>query len=136
MSMEFETLTRAQLAKKAGVGLEAIRFYERKGLLLPAYRDGANYRRYHSEAIDQLRFISKTKGLGFALSEIKELQEIRDLATNPCQSMREKARSKISEIDAKIEELRHIRGTLDSLVGECERNEPSGSCAILDNIES
>jgi len=136
MSIECETLTRSQLAKKANIGLEAIRFYERKGLLLPAFRDGSNYRRYRAEAIDQLRFISKAKGLGFSLSEIKELQEIRDLANKPCQSMREKARSKIAQIDAKMEELRRIRGTLDSLVDECERNEPSGNCAILDNIQS
>ncbi len=131
-----ETFTRAQLAKKSGVGPEAIRFYESKELLRPAFRDGANYRRYREEAVEQLHFITKAKDLGFTLSEIKELQQVRDLASSPCESVRQQARAKLAQIDAKIEELRRIRSTLSSLLDDCERNGSTESCPILDGIES
>lgn len=136
MSTSGETFTRARLAKKAGVGLEAIRFYERKGLLFPAFRDGSNYRRYWSESIDHLHFISKSKDLGFTLSEIKELQEIRELATSPCDEMRAQARTKLAQVDAKIKELRRIRSTLRTLLDECEQNKSAETCPILDGIAS
>ncbi len=136
MKSDSETFTRAQIAKKAGVGLEAIRFFERKGLLLPAFRDCSNYRHYRLEAVDQLHFISKAKDLGFTLSEIKELQKIRELASAPCESMRKQARSKLAQVDAKIKELRRIRSTLRTLLADCEQNESAETCPIIEGIES
>lgn len=136
MHSDHSSLTRSHLSKKSGVGLEAIRFYEKKDLLRPAFRDSSNYRRYHEDAVDQLRFISKAKDLGFTLSEIKELQEIRELADSPCEKMQAQARSKLGQVDAKIRELRRIRSTLRALLKDCEQSKSKTNCPILAGIES
>ena len=68
-----ESLTRGQLALRVGVNLETLRFYEKEGLLAPASRTSSGYRQFAESAIDRLEFVRRAKGLGFSLTEIREL---------------------------------------------------------------
>jgi len=131
-----ESLTRSALAKRAGIGIETIRFYEKKGLLLPDFRDGANYRRYREGAVARARLIRSGRELGFSLAEIASLLDLFDLEENPCPAARERTRKKIALIDRKIAELGQIKSELETLVETCERDEASGRCAIRERLEN
>ena len=128
-------LTRSELAKKSNVGPETIRFYEKKGLLRPAYRDSSNYRRYGQEELERLSFIKKAKALGFTLPEISEFLELKDFPENICRETRELAKFKVNEIDARILELTHFRSQLVDLVKRCRQSEAEKSCAIMDYLD-
>ncbi len=72
-----KTLTIGKVAKQSGLGVETVRFYERKGLLEEPPRNDSGYRQYHPETIVKLHFIKRAKKLGFSLKEIKELFALR-----------------------------------------------------------
>lgn len=110
--MDQQTLTRGQLAKQSGKSFETIRFYEDKGLLSPAFRDSSNYRRYRNSDAERLVFIDKAKQLGFSLREIGEILDIHDHEAGACKTLSEKAKRKLSEIDAQIAELESRRELL------------------------
>lgn len=129
-------LTRADLAKQANIGIETVRFYEKKGLLLPDFRDSSNYRRYGARAVRRARAIRSAKDLGFSLEEISQLFEIFDSQENPCPSARSQAMAKIELIDRKIGELSRMKRELASLAQACERSEPTGRCAIRHRLEN
>ncbi len=130
------TFTRSTLAEHVGVNIETLRFYEKKGLLLPAFRDSSNYRRYGKEAAKRVRIIRSAKELGFSLAEIASFLELFEIEENPCPSARAQTIAKIDLIDGKIEELGKLKNELEALVESCERKEPSGCCAILDRLEN
>ena len=77
-------LTIGQLARRAGVTVKAIRFYERKGILPPAHRAENRYRVYGEDAADMLRFVKQASGLGLTLAEIKDIFMIRQGGRPPC----------------------------------------------------
>lgn len=130
-----DALTRSTLAERVGVGIETLRFYEKKGLLLPSFRDGSNYRRYKEDAVKRVRIIRSAKELGFSLAEIASFLDLFDLDENPCPSARAQTVAKIDIIDQKIEELGKLKHDLKALVEACERNETLGSCAIRKRFE-
>lgn len=129
-------LTRSELARLSGIGIETVRFYEGKGLLMPSFRDSSNYRRYGKEAVARARIIRSAKELGFSLEEVSDLLDLRDLEENPCPQARAKARAKIKLIDAKIKELRKLKRGIGSLIDQCLAEEPEGHCAIFERLES
>ena len=125
-SQEFRSLTIGQLAA-AGVGVETIRFYQRKGLLTAPTRDGG-FRRYGSEYGRRLRFIRQAQSAGFTLEEIRELLELD--ASDDRTRARHLARARIEALDTQIEELRRTRDALQRLTKECGK-ETRGPCPIL-----
>ena len=91
-----------KLARRAGVGVETIRFYERQGLLAAPIRKDSGYRLYPEHVLGRIRFIKRAKELGFSLREIKELLELRRNSSAPCEDVCAKAQAKIANIEGKI----------------------------------
>lgn len=126
-----KTLRIGEVARQAGVGVETVRFYERKGLLEEPQRKASGYRQYDEETVDVLRFIRRAKDLGFTLKEIKTLLNLR-LDTSATRSeVREQARNKVDQIEAKIADLQRMRDSLLILIETCHGNGAALGCAIL-----
>jgi MerR family mercuric resistance operon transcriptional regulator len=123
--------TVGSLAAAAGVGVETIRFYQRKGLLETPARDGG-IRRYGSDDLRRLRFIKQAQAAGFTLEQIKELLDLDKSSDRP--RARELARSRIKALDAKIAELKRARDSLNRLALECGEGS-SGPCPILASFD-
>lgn len=128
-------MTIGQLARQADVGVETVRFYERRGLLEEPPRRRSGYRQYPPEAVDRLRFIRRSKELGFSLSEIDELLRLRSHGTENRDKVRAKAQAKIDDIDRRLADLTRMRKTLSDLATACERGEESLKCPILAALE-
>ncbi|MFA7596436.1 MAG: MerR family transcriptional regulator [Novosphingobium sp.] len=129
-------VTISELARTAGVGVETIRFYQRKGLLFDPHpsRQGRSpgTRHYGQDDIRRLRFIRSAQKAGFALREISELLELD--ATSERERARELARQRIASLDRQIAELRQARQSLDRLARECSRG-GAGPCPIIEAFE-
>jgi MerR family transcriptional regulator, mercuric resistance operon regulatory protein len=124
-------LTIGRLAAAGGVGVETIRFYQRKGLLETPTRDGG-IRRYGNGDLSRLRYIKQAQAAGFTLEEIRELLELDSSEDRP--RARELARVRIAALDSKINDLNRARAALSRLADECARA-PSGPCPILESFE-
>ena len=126
-SQEARSLSIGRLAALGGVGVETVRFYQRKDLLVQPARDGG-IRRYGSEDLRRLRFIKQAQSAGFTLAEIKELLELD--AGHDRKRARERARTRIEALDARIAELKRARDGLRRLAKDCGE-EGTGPCPIL-----
>src|SRR5215469_14163370 len=102
-------LTIGQLARRAGVGIETVRFYERQGLLAEPARRASGYRQYTEDVVTRLRFIRRAKELGFSLREIAELIALRLDPTKTCGDVRRRAKAKVADIEAKIRDLERMK---------------------------
>lgn len=130
-----ETMTIGQVAQRVGVGVERIRFYERRGLIDEPPRRPSGYRQYPAGAVRRLRFIRRAKDLGFSLREIVELLELRSDAGTHCEDVRSQLEAKIEDVERRIDDLRHVRRALVELASDCELQNPRGECPILDALE-
>lgn len=128
-------LTIGALAAAAGVGVETVRFYERRGLLPRPPRTPSGYRQYPPDSVERLRFIRRAQGLGFTLEEIGELLELRVDEVAACGAVEAGARSKIRQVEEKMAELQRILDALGRLVAACEAREPTSECPILEALE-
>lgn len=128
-------LTTGELAKRAGVRLDTVRFYERKRLLPAPPRSDAGYRAFPASAVRRLQFIKGAQELGFSLAEIGELLSLRTQPGATCATVRRRAEAKIQAIDLKIASLRAIRKALCGLAAACSRVGPVEECTILDGLE-
>lgn len=126
-SQESQSLTIGKLADAGGVGVETIRFYQRKGLLNEPTRD-TGIRRYGNEDLRRLRFIKQAQTAGFTLEQIKELLDLD--ATNDRSRAHELAHERIRALDVKIADLRRARDALKLLARDCGSGAP-GPCPIL-----
>ncbi len=130
-----ETLTIGKLAKKAGVNIETIRYYERRKLIPEPPRRESGYRQYGPDFVIRIQFIKRAQELGFSLNEIAELLALRiDPETN-CSEVRNRAESKITNIEGKIQTLQSMKQALVELVQVCNRNGTTGECPILETLE-
>jgi MerR family mercuric resistance operon transcriptional regulator len=129
-SQAAHSLTIGKLAAAGGVGVETIRFYQRKGLLAQPVRDSA-IRRYGSEDLRRLRFIKQAQVAGFTLEEIKELLML-DAGEDRVRA-RTLAASRIKALEHKIAELKSARDALKKLASECSEGE-KGPCPILSSF--
>ena len=130
-----KTLTRGQLARASAVGPETIRFYEREGLLPPSDRSGNGYRQYTAEAVHRLRFIRRAKHLGFDLGEIRELLSLHDDPNASRADVKALTRSKLEEIDRRIDDLSRMRNVLSRLETECSGRGRISGCPIIQALE-
>jgi MerR family mercuric resistance operon transcriptional regulator len=126
------SLTIGKLADSAGVHVETIRFYQRKGMLDTPTRDGG-IRRYGSEDVRRLHFIRQAQSAGFTLEQIKELLELDSTEDRP--RARELARERIAALNEKIRTLEQARNALKRLARECGEGS-SGPCPILASFET
>ena len=120
-------LTIGSLAKKASVGVETVRFYQRRGLLAVPPRAGG-IRRYDIRDVERIRFIKRAQSVGFTLAEIGELIALDAGEDRP--RARELAAARIKALDAKIAELRDAPAALDRLARECGEDR-AGPCPII-----
>lgn len=133
--MERGTLRTGKLAAEAGVNVETLRFYERRGLLKePQRRSSSGYREYPAEAVRVVRFIKQAQELGFTLREIEELLRLRDGQRGTCAEVRAAARSKIEDVERKMRSLRSMKRALTVLVDSCSSNGSTRECPILDAL--
>ena len=130
-----QALTIGKVSKQAGVGVETIRFYEREGLLEQPPRLASGYRQYPCDTIDRLRLIKRAKELGFSLKEIKELLALRLVSGSTCDQIKERAETKIQDIENKIRSLQRMKRALKKLTAACSSNGPVSNCPILDALE-
>jgi MerR family mercuric resistance operon transcriptional regulator len=121
-------LTIGKLAEQAGVNVETIRYYQRRGLLDEPKKPHGGYRRYPSDTAKRVRFIKRAQALGFTLEEVSGL--LRLDATGACAETRELAARKLAVIDGKLAELRAMRKGLAGLMAKCGKNQ-NRSCPII-----
>ena len=130
-SQDLHSLTIGKLAAAGGVGVETIRFYQRRGLLEQPKRE-SGIRRYGSEDVRRLRFIRQAQTAGFTLEEIRELLDL-DSGGDRSRA-RELAQVRIGALDAKMADLKRARDALKRLATECSAG-TSGPCPILASFE-
>jgi MerR family mercuric resistance operon transcriptional regulator len=130
-SQGIPSLTIGKLAGAGGVGVETIRFYQRRGLLKQPTRE-SGIRRYGNEDLRRLRFIKQAQAAGFTLEEIKELLDLD--ASDDRARARALANERVAALDARISELRRARDALKRLARECGSGAP-GPCPILKAFE-
>jgi MerR family mercuric resistance operon transcriptional regulator len=130
-SQGVQSLTIGKLAAAGGVGVETVRFYQRRGLLGTPTRDGG-IRRYGGEDLRRLRFIRQAQAAGFTLGEIAELLALD--AGEDRGRARELAVARIDALDLRIAELQRVRDALTRLASECSRGR-KGPCPILASFE-
>lgn len=130
-----DTLTIAKAARQAGVGIETIRFYERRGLIeQPRKPHGSGYRTYSIEQIRRIKFIRQAQEIGFSLKEIQELLSFRADPSADCAAVRAQAVAKLDEVKRKIEELHRIGDALEALIAVCPGHGAIEACTILDML--
>lgn len=131
-----EGLRVGQVASQAGVNLQTVHYYERRGLLPRPPRTLSNYRVYPADAVKRVRFVKRTQELGFTLKEIKELLSLRAAPRSRCADVRKRAEVKVRDIDAKVRALQAMRKGLSKLVRECSGEGPITECPILETLNS
>ena len=125
-----------KVAKQVGITVEAIRFYEKKGLIEPPGRNESGYRDYPEDAVQLVSFIKRAKELGFSLKEIKDLMSLRYTPGTTCSEVKEQTEVKIADIDRKVEDLLRIKKALTELVSVCPGQGPLNHCSIMEALES
>jgi Hg(II)-responsive transcriptional regulator len=128
-------LTIGRLAEQAEVGIDTVRFYERRGLLPEPDRTPAGYRIYAGETVARLRFIRRAKRLGFSLDEIRTLLRLQDTGGSKSEVKKLTTR-KLEQINAKIEDLARMREVLAELDRECSGSGDVAGCPIIEALAS
>ncbi|MBI4273980.1 MAG: MerR family DNA-binding protein [Rhizobiales bacterium] len=129
------SMTIARAARAASVGVETVRFYERRGLIKQPRKPRSGFREYDAETVSRICFIRQAQELGFSLREIKELLSLRADPGADCADVRIRAIKKRDEVERKVAELGRIRAALDTLIASCPGGGALRACTILDAIE-
>ncbi len=129
-----DSLRIGELAARAGVGIEAIRFYEREGLLPRPPRTPSGYRQYPQDTVDRLRFIQRAKELGFSLKEISELIALRLDGKASAAKVRTRTEARMRDIEEKIRDLGRMRDALGKLLCACSSQDTMSGCPILEAL--
>ncbi|XSC45680.1 MerR family DNA-binding protein [Bradyrhizobium sp. RDT10] len=128
-------MTISRVAERAGVGVETIRFYERRGLVKQPQRPkNGGYRCYDEDVVERIRFIRQAQELGFSLREITELLSLRADPAADCGDVRTQAVTKRQEVDRKIAQLQHMRAALEALIATCPGGGALRACTIIDAL--
>ncbi len=119
------------LAREAGVGVDTVRYYERRGLLPEPSRQASGYRRYGSVDVGRLRFVRRAKDLGFALPEIRELLTLSSRRDADMEGMKAAAIDKLADVELRLRELQRIHDALRLLVDACPGHGKLEQCPIV-----
>jgi Hg(II)-responsive transcriptional regulator len=128
-------MTIGQAARRAGVGIETIRYYERRGLLAETPKSASGYRDFDDAAVERILFIRRAKELGFTLTEIKELLNLRVDSDRNCDDVRIIAEDKMRDIGERIRSLHRIELALRRLVKLCAAEGAGENCPLLAALE-
>jgi len=110
------------IARKGGVTVDAVRFYERRGLLPRAARSAGGFRQYQEQDVETLGFIRRAQALGFTLAEIRDLLQLRVSRLQPCAPVCRRLERKISQVRKKLESLRELELELQAALRACSRS--------------
>lgn len=132
-----------ELAEATGATVQAIRYYERQGLIRPAARKASGYRAFGSDSIEAVRFIRHAQSIGFKLAEIGELLQLRRQVASPASrgkdTVREAVEAKRQDVSRRIEHLQAVQATLDELLGVCDQmcsgTDRPEECPIFEAID-
>ncbi len=131
MNTTNSSLTIGAVAKRVGVAIDTIRFYEREGLLPEPVRRASGYRSYGEGTIAQLRFIRRAKHLGFTLEEIRELLALSTDRRLGVKAVKQRAQERLLAIEQRIVDLQRVRDGLAQLVESCPGHGVPEQCPIL-----
>jgi len=122
------------VAKRSGLGVDTLRFYERQGLLGRPARTGSGYRLYDEGVLEQLDFIKRAQALGMSLAEIAAVVAEKASGQSPCASVREIVRGRLRELDARLAELRRFRKELAATLEEWDASGdvPGHVCGLVE----
>jgi len=134
MNESTETLTIGVLADAAGVNVETIRFYQRKGLMQEPHRPLGGIRRYGDADLARVRFIKSAQRLGFSLDEIADLLKLED--GSHCTEAREQAERKLSDVRARLADLQRIEGALLGLIERCCAANGKVQCPLIAALQA
>lgn len=122
------------LAQQSGVAIDTIRYYEREGLLSPAYRRASGYREYDTQSVERMGFILRAKELGFSLDEIRELLALETDRINGVEGVKQRASRRLQELNVRIAQLTEMRDALARLIEACPGCGEPECCPILSSI--
>jgi len=129
-----EGLSIGRLARSAGVNVETIRYYQRRGLLEQPGKPLGGHRRYAGEAIKRVHFIKRAQQLGFTLEEVNGLLRLED--GQSCRETRLLAEQKLEQIETRIGDLNRMRQTLKDLIAQCAQGKRPRSCPIIATLSA
>jgi len=121
-----------QLARHAGVNVETVRYYLRRGLLEAPARPAGGIRRYPESAVATLTFIKRAQELGFSLAEIGHLLQLG--SPQGCSEARALAADKLELVESRLADLDRLRGVLRELIGRCDRRRGKVACPIIESL--
>ena len=127
-------LTIGSLADEAGVNVETIRYYQRRGLMPEPDKPAQGYRRYDATTVKRVRFIKRAQALGFTLEEIGGLLELDE--AHACAETRELAAHKLQTIETQLADLVAMRKALTALLCQCDAGAMKGNCPIIHALGS
>lgn len=133
--MTTDTMRIGEVATEAGVNIQTLRYYERRGLLKQPERTPAGHREFPAETVRLVRFIKRAQDLGFTLAEIEELLRLREDQSASCGKVRATARAKIEEIERKVASLRAMKRALVVLENTCTSKGSTRECPILEALD-
>jgi len=125
------TMKIGELAQRADVAIDTVRYYERQGLLPPPARLASGYRSYEQSDVARLRFVRRAKALGFTLVEIRELLALSGRREDDMSGLKMAASEKLVHVEAKLTELTRVRDGLRTLVASCPGHGALEQCPIL-----
>ncbi len=131
MNTQALPLTIGAVAKRVGVAIDTIRFYEREGLLPEPQRRASGYRSYGEDAVSQLRFIRRAKSLGFTLEEIRELLALSADRQLGVKTVKQRAKQRLAAIEQRIADLQRVHDGLARLIDLCPGHGKPEECPIL-----
>lgn len=129
-------LTIGKIAELSGLTTDAIRYYEKEGLISPIQKSDAGYRLYNDAAMLRLHFIRQAQHCGFSLAEILQLLTLQTSDSSCCSDVRKLAVDKKLQLEAKIRDMKAMSATLDALITGCNVDaQPLDQCSILSSLE-
>ncbi len=125
--------TIGELAKRSGASRDALRFYEREGLLPPPPRSESGYRQYRLDDVERVRFIREAQKIGLTLDDVRELLSLRAASTaQECERVKARIQKRLDAIDGKIAELQAFRDRLGESLERCGDSGEGGCPIVLD----
>jgi MerR family transcriptional regulator, mercuric resistance operon regulatory protein len=125
----------SELAGRAAVNPQTLRYYERRGLLAEPARSAGGYRSYPPEAVRRVRFIKRAQQLGFTLMEVETLLDLAGGGPDSCDAVRALATEKITDLRRRIADLRALEGGLTRLTATCDLPRGQRECPILQELD-
>jgi MerR family mercuric resistance operon transcriptional regulator len=132
--MEYYSI--GQLAEAAGVKIETIRYYERRGLIPEPPRNQSGHRKFPEKTLIRVQFIKKSQKLGFSLKEVSELLALRTDGDASCGDVVKRFDDKIKDIESRISSLQEIKTILENLSSRCTGTGSSMDCPFLHELEN